>query len=216
MVCSCSALPRKENGSRAVAYGLPAMAHASIGFGNTDRGNLKFTSGLRRIRQAGSSNPSLEVLEASCELCPQSGFFGVVRRLAVAVSIGWTKPRVGCHVPTRPKSSAGGTSWRMWPCAESATRRATRKGNSIAMPGYRALRFGSCLYVATRIGHRPLRHLAGFPSFTDEQGERILERGIGPQGETLRPPMHIYHMKHEDAVAIIAYLKSSASLTSLD
>jgi mono/diheme cytochrome c family protein len=50
--------------------------------------------------------------------------------------------------------------------------------------------------------------LAGFPSFTEEQGEGVLEKGTGPQGEALRPPMHIYHMKHEDAKAIIAYLKS--------
>jgi len=50
--------------------------------------------------------------------------------------------------------------------------------------------------------------LAGFPSFTEEQGERILERGTGPEGEALRPPMHIYHMNHADAKAIIAYLKS--------
>jgi len=50
--------------------------------------------------------------------------------------------------------------------------------------------------------------LAGFPSFTEEEGERILEKGTGPQGETLRPPMHIYHMKHEDAKAIVAYLNS--------
>ena len=50
--------------------------------------------------------------------------------------------------------------------------------------------------------------LAGFPSFTDEQGERILEQGTGPEGETLRPPMHIYHMNKADAKAIIAYLKS--------
>jgi hypothetical protein len=50
--------------------------------------------------------------------------------------------------------------------------------------------------------------LAGFPSFTEEEGERVLEKGIGPEGETLRPPMHIYHMRHEDAKAIIAYLKS--------
>jgi len=35
-----------------------------------------------------------------------------------------------------------------------------------------------------------------------------LEKGTGPEGETLRPPMHIYHMTHEDAKAIIAYLKS--------
>jgi len=50
--------------------------------------------------------------------------------------------------------------------------------------------------------------LAGFPSFTEEQGERILEKGIGPEGETIRPPMHIYHMNHADAKAIISYLKS--------
>ena len=50
--------------------------------------------------------------------------------------------------------------------------------------------------------------LAGWPSFTEDQGERVLEKGTGPEGEQLRPPMHIYHMKHEDAKAIIAYLKS--------
>lgn len=51
--------------------------------------------------------------------------------------------------------------------------------------------------------------LAGFPSFTEEQGERVLEKRTGPQGETLRPVRHIDRMKHEDAKAIIAYLKSS-------
>jgi mono/diheme cytochrome c family protein len=50
--------------------------------------------------------------------------------------------------------------------------------------------------------------LAGFPSFTEEQGERILEQGTGPEGEPLRPPMHIYHLTHADAQAVIAYLKS--------
>jgi mono/diheme cytochrome c family protein len=50
--------------------------------------------------------------------------------------------------------------------------------------------------------------LAGLPSFTDQQVERVLEQGIGPQGEVLRPPMHIYHMAPVDAKAIIAYLKS--------
>jgi hypothetical protein len=50
--------------------------------------------------------------------------------------------------------------------------------------------------------------LAGLPSLTDQQAERVLEEGTGPEGEALRPPMHIYHMKREDAKAIIAYLKS--------
>jgi mono/diheme cytochrome c family protein len=65
---------------------------------------------------------------------------------------------------------------------------------------------------------RPVQHiqnwadqaptLAGLPSFTDEEMERVLEKGIGPEGEVLRPPMHTYHMVPEDAKAIIAYLKS--------
>ena len=50
--------------------------------------------------------------------------------------------------------------------------------------------------------------LAGFPGLTEEQGERILEKGTGPEGEELRPPMHIYHMNQADAKAIIAYLRS--------
>jgi Cytochrome c len=50
--------------------------------------------------------------------------------------------------------------------------------------------------------------LAGFPSFTEQEAERVLEKGIGPEGEQLRPPMHIYRMNQADAKAIIAYLKS--------
>jgi mono/diheme cytochrome c family protein len=50
--------------------------------------------------------------------------------------------------------------------------------------------------------------LAGLPSFTQEQTVRVLEKGTGPNGEELRPPMHIYHMSAVDARAIAAYLKS--------
>jgi Cytochrome c len=50
--------------------------------------------------------------------------------------------------------------------------------------------------------------LAGLGSFTPAQVERVLEQGTGPEGESLRPPMHIYHMKPEDAKAIVAYLSS--------
>ena len=49
--------------------------------------------------------------------------------------------------------------------------------------------------------------LVGF-TYTEQEGERVLEKGTGPRGDVLRPPMHIYHMKHEDARAIIAYLNS--------
>jgi mono/diheme cytochrome c family protein len=55
--------------------------------------------------------------------------------------------------------------------------------------------------------------LAGFPGMTEEQGERVLEQGTGPNGEPLRPPMHIYHLRHEDARAIIAYLRSLPQAT---
>lgn len=50
--------------------------------------------------------------------------------------------------------------------------------------------------------------LAGLPSFTEAQAEKVLEDGTGPNGEDLRPPMHIYHMAPADARAIVAYLKS--------
>ena len=50
--------------------------------------------------------------------------------------------------------------------------------------------------------------IAGLPGLTPEEAERVLEKGTGPEGEVLRPPMHIYHMTHEDAKSIIAYLNS--------
>jgi Cytochrome c len=50
--------------------------------------------------------------------------------------------------------------------------------------------------------------LAGFEEFTEEQGEQILEKGVGPNGLPIQPPMHIYHMSHADAQAVIAYLRS--------
>ena len=53
--------------------------------------------------------------------------------------------------------------------------------------------------------------LAGFEGFTDAQGETILEKGIGPNGLDIQPPMHIYRMNHADAQAIIAYLRSLPS-----
>jgi len=43
---------------------------------------------------------------------------------------------------------------------------------------------------------------------TDQQIGVVLEKGTGPNGEALRPPTHTYHMKREDARAVIAYLKS--------
>ena len=55
--------------------------------------------------------------------------------------------------------------------------------------------------------------LAGFPSMTEAQGERVLEQGTGPNGEVLRPPMHIYHLTHEDARDIIAYLRTVPATT---
>ena len=50
--------------------------------------------------------------------------------------------------------------------------------------------------------------LAGLPSFTDAQASNVLEKGMGPEGEALRPPMHTYHMTHSDAQAVVAYLRS--------
>jgi mono/diheme cytochrome c family protein len=56
--------------------------------------------------------------------------------------------------------------------------------------------------------------LAGLPSMTDEQMERVLEKGQGANGREIEPPMHIYHLNHTDAQAIIAYLRSLPTPTS--
>jgi mono/diheme cytochrome c family protein len=80
-----------------------------------------------------------------------------------------------------------------------------------------ALKSAAWLRGAT-IWIRPVQHianwadsappLAGLPSFSDTQMETVLEKGTGPEGETLRPPMHTYRLHPADAKAIIAYLKS--------
>lgn len=56
--------------------------------------------------------------------------------------------------------------------------------------------------------------LAGFVGFTDAQGEDVLERGIGPNGLAIQPPMHIYHMNQADAQAVMAYLRSLPAVYS--
>ena len=56
--------------------------------------------------------------------------------------------------------------------------------------------------------------IAGFVGFTDAQGEDILERGVGPNGLPIQPPMHIYHMNQADALAVIAYLRSLPAVYS--
>ncbi len=50
--------------------------------------------------------------------------------------------------------------------------------------------------------------LAGLPSFTRDQALTVLEKGLGPQGLPIRPPMHTYHLAPDDAEAIVAYLQS--------
>lgn len=50
--------------------------------------------------------------------------------------------------------------------------------------------------------------IAGMGAYTDNQMQKILEEGIGPNGLALRRPMHQYHLRHDDTLAIIAYLKS--------
>jgi len=53
--------------------------------------------------------------------------------------------------------------------------------------------------------------IAGLEGFTDAQAETVLEKGVGPNGIAIHPPMHIYHMNHADAQAVVAYLRSLSS-----
>jgi mono/diheme cytochrome c family protein len=50
--------------------------------------------------------------------------------------------------------------------------------------------------------------LAGLPGLSDEQMQRVLEKGQSANGREIQPPMHLYHLNHADAQAVIAYLRS--------
>ena len=56
--------------------------------------------------------------------------------------------------------------------------------------------------------------LAGLPGYSDEQMERVLEMGQAASGRAIQPPMHVYHLNHADAQAIVAYLRSLPTPTA--
>lgn len=56
--------------------------------------------------------------------------------------------------------------------------------------------------------------LAGLPGLSDEQMERVLEKGQAANGREIQPPMHLYHLNHADAQAVIAYLRSLPAATT--
>lgn len=47
-----------------------------------------------------------------------------------------------------------------------------------------------------------------FQRWKDEGLVKFLETGLGPRGNKADPPMPLYTLSHEDAQAIVAYLKS--------
>ena len=50
--------------------------------------------------------------------------------------------------------------------------------------------------------------LVGLPGYTFEQGVRLLTEHVSASGRNPRPPMPPFHMKPEDAEAVVAFLKS--------
>jgi hypothetical protein len=50
--------------------------------------------------------------------------------------------------------------------------------------------------------------LAGLGGLSETEVTWILETGLDPSGKPVRPPMHVYHLSHQDAAAIVAYLKT--------
>ena len=97
-------------------------------------------------------------------------------------------------------------------CTECHTPRDAR-GN---LDNSRALQGGPVWIVPVHPDHNWAQEappLAGFAAYTDKDGEEILEKGQGANGEAIRPPMHIYHLNHQDATDIIAYLRSVPTKT---
>jgi mono/diheme cytochrome c family protein len=50
--------------------------------------------------------------------------------------------------------------------------------------------------------------IAGTPPGTDDEMIKLLTTGMWRDGKPLRPPMPQFRMSHEDAQAVLAYLKS--------
>lgn len=50
--------------------------------------------------------------------------------------------------------------------------------------------------------------IAGLPNFTDAQAVKFLETGIDPTGKPALPPMPQFRFRHDDAVAVVAYLRA--------
>jgi mono/diheme cytochrome c family protein len=50
--------------------------------------------------------------------------------------------------------------------------------------------------------------IAGLPGFTDEQAVKFLETGIDLTGKQAMWPMPQFRFNHDDAVAVVAYLRS--------
>ncbi|HEX5398102.1 MAG TPA: c-type cytochrome [Verrucomicrobiae bacterium] len=50
--------------------------------------------------------------------------------------------------------------------------------------------------------------IKGLPGFTEEQAVKFLETGIDASGKTAMRPMPQFRLNHEDAVAVVAYLRS--------
>jgi mono/diheme cytochrome c family protein len=53
--------------------------------------------------------------------------------------------------------------------------------------------------------------IAGLPNISEKDAISVLETGVYGDNQTLRPPMPQFRFKHEDAVAVVAYLKSLKS-----
>ncbi len=66
------------------------------------------------------------------------------------------------------------------------------------------------LEPANRQADWPLKapRLAGTPPGTDDEMVTLLTTGIWRDGKHLRPPMPQFRMNREDALAVVAYLKS--------
>jgi mono/diheme cytochrome c family protein len=53
--------------------------------------------------------------------------------------------------------------------------------------------------------------IAGLPGFTDEKAVKFLETGIDAAGKPAMAPMPQFRFNHDDAVAVVAYLRSLKS-----
>ena len=130
--------------------------------------------------------------------------------LVTAISLAWSLRTICVNAQSAPSTEIARGKYLVEEVARCSECHALRDeaGNRKGQAWMQAapMRIRAVIPISNWADQAP--PLDGVRSFTDKQMENVLEKGVGRNGEALRPPIHTYQLHPDDARAIIGYLKS--------